>query len=132
MKKILFVAAVLALGFSNANAQYDSRYDHHDNRENHYPEYGRGGDSEINYLQREARQRIDSGIRRRAISPREADVLLHEYRRIEAMERKFSRRGRLSNRESRILRSELERLMADTNRMGNRRGDHWARERGRY
>ena len=130
MKKILFVAAVLALGFTNANAQYGR---------NDYPEYSegrnghsRGGDSEINYLQREARQRIDAGIQRRTLSRREADALMHEYRRIEAMERKFSHRGRLSNRESRILRNELERLMADTRKMSGRRGDNWARERGRY
>lgn len=146
MKKIFFVAAILALGFSSANAQYNQRDDRRDNRDNNYPQYPngrddysndrddlRGRDSEINYLQREARQRIDAGIQRRALSPREADVLLHEYRRIEAMERKFSHRGRLSNKETRILRSELEHLMADTRRLSDRRGDNWARQpRGRY
>ena len=139
MKKIFFVAAILALGFTNADAQYDSRYDRRDNRDNNYSgysngrdEYARGRDSEINYLQREARQRIDAGIQRRALSPREADLLMREYRRIEGLERQFSHRGRLSNKESRILRSELERLMADTRRMSDRRGDNWARERGRY
>jgi len=139
MKKIFFVAAILALGFTNADAQYDSRYDRRDNRDNNYPgysngrdEYARGKDSEINYLQREARQRIDAGIQRRALSPREADLLMREYRRIEGLERQFSHRGRLSNKEARILRSELERLMVDTRRMSDRRGDNWARERGRY
>ncbi|WP_221391160.1 hypothetical protein [Dyadobacter sp. NIV53] len=139
MKKIFFVAAILALGFTNANAQYDSRYDHRDNRDNNYPQYPngrddyeRGGDSEINHLQREARQRIDAGFERRTLSRREADVLMREYRRIENLERKFSHRGRLSNREARILRSELQRLMADTHRMSSRRGNDWARERGRY
>ena len=136
MKKILFVAAIFALGFSNANAQYGPR----DDRRDYRPEYqdGRdydnsnGRDSEINYLQREARQRIDAGIRRRALSPREADVLMHEYRRIEVLERKFSHRGRLSSRENRILRSELERLLADTNRLSRRGNDDWARGRNRY
>jgi len=138
MKKILFVAAILAIGFSNANAQYGPRDDRRDNNRPEYQngrgsDYSNGRDSEINYLQREARQRIDAGIRRRALSPREADVLIHEYRRIEAMERKFSHRGRLSSRENRILRSELERLLADTNRLSNRRGnDDWARGRNRY
>jgi len=144
MKKIFFVAAILALGFSSANAQYNPRDDRRDNNYPQYPnqrgdysndrdDYSRGRDSEINYLQREARQRIDAGIQRRALSPREADVLLHEYRRIEAMERNFSHRGRLSNKETRILRSELQRLMADTHRLSDRRGDNWARQpRGRY
>jgi len=138
MKKILFVAAIFALGFSSANAQYGPRDDRYDNRGNNYPQHQNdrnsdGRDSEINYLQREARQRIDAGIRRRALSPREADILMHEYRRIEVMERKFSHRGRLSSKESRILRSELERLLADTHRMSDRRGgDNWARGRNRY
>jgi len=144
MKKIFFVAAILALGFSSANAQYNPRDDRRDNNYPQYPnqrgdysndrdDYSRGRDSEIDYLQREARQRIDAGIQRRALSPREADVLLHEYRRIEAMERKFSHRGKLSNKETRILRSELQRLMADTHRLSDRRGDNWARQpRGRY
>ena len=144
MKKIFFVAAILALGFSSANAQYNPRDDRRDNNYPQYPnqrgdysndrdDYSRGRDSEIDYLQREARQRIDVGIQRRALSPREADVLLHEYRRIEAMERKFSHRGKLSNKETRILRSELQRLMADTHRLSDRRGDNWARQpRGRY
>ena len=137
MKKILFVAAIFALGFSNANAQYGPR---DDRRDNYRPEYQNGRDydhsdgreSEVNYLQREARQRIDAGIRHRALSPREADVLMHEYRRIEVLERKFSHRGRLSSRESRILRSELERLLADTNRLSRRGNGDWARGRNRY
>ena len=143
MKKILMVAAILAFGFTNANAQYDSRYDNrdnrnYDNRDNRHddnynsPQYHKGGDSEINYLQREARQKIDAGIRRRALSPREADVLMHEYQRIQGMERRFSSHGRLSRRETKILRNELERLMVDTQRLSSRRGDNWARGRNRF
>ena len=134
MKKILMVAAILALGFTSANAQYDQRHDRRDDRydsEYNYPQQPGGRDSEINYLQREARQRIDNAIRRRDLSPREADLLMHDYRRIEAMERKFSHRGRLSSRETRILKNELERLMAETRKM-SRGNDHWARWRNRY
>lgn len=137
------VAAILALGFTTANAQYDSRHDNRDNRDyenrdnrhdDNYnsPQYPNGRDSEINYLQREARQKIDAGIQRRALSPREADVLMREYQRIKGMEMRFSNHGRLSHRETKILRNELERLMVDTQRLSNRGGDNWARGRNRY
>ncbi|TDE14566.1 hypothetical protein [Dyadobacter psychrotolerans] len=141
MRKILFVAAILALGFTSANAQYgprdDRRYDdgrdghRYDNRDNNYHEYNNGRDSEINMIQREARQRISDGIRARRLSQREASVLIREYERIEGMERAFSRRGRLSNRETRILKEDLRKLMVNTHRLSDRRGDNWARG-GRY
>ncbi|SKB48771.1 hypothetical protein [Dyadobacter psychrophilus] len=136
MKKIFF-AAMLALGFTSAFAQYgatphsergDRRYD--DRRHN---EYRQRGGSEINYLQREARQQISAGINRGTLSRREANALMNRYERIEARERDYSHRGRLSPRETRILREDLQRLMADTRRMSDRRGDGWARDnRGRY
>jgi Spy/CpxP family protein refolding chaperone len=129
MKKILFAAAMIALGFTSASAQYgprqDDRYrgDRYDNGYHHQPM------SDINYLQREARQKIADGIQRGTLSSREANALMAQYERIEARERKFSHRGRLSPREARILRQDLERLMADTRKLSSRRGDHWARDR---
>ncbi|WP_031527514.1 hypothetical protein [Dyadobacter crusticola] len=126
MKKILFAAAVLVLGFSSANAQYgphyDTRGDYHNSQRN-----GRGSD--INHLQREVRQQIAMGVERGTLSSREANALMVQYERIEAREQRFSHRGRLSPREARIIREDLQRLMADTRRMSSRRGDHWARER---
>lgn len=136
MKKILFVAAILVLGFTSANAQYGPRddRDRYNDREYNYPDrdYNHrdnngGRNSEINYMQREAREKISAGIRTRRLSRREANVLMNEYQRIEAKERAFSRRGRLSARETRIIRDDLRRLMADTHRL-SRRGDGWARD----
>jgi hypothetical protein len=131
MKKIFF-AALLALGFTSASAQYGAT-PHSERGGRRHSEYRERGNSEINYLQREARQQIAAGINRGTLSSREANALLNRYERIEARERDFSHRGRLSPRESRILREDLERLMADTRRMSDRRGDGWARDnRGRY
>jgi len=135
MKKIFFAAAVLALSFTGASAQYQhndrDRYDNrdYDNRDRYNNDYRNDRSSEISYLQREARQEISKGIQRGTLDSREANVLMSQYDRIEAMERKFSHRGRLSPRETRMLRQDLERLMADTRRMSNRRGEHWARDR---
>jgi fructosamine-3-kinase len=87
----------------------------------------------VNDMQREARQQIAVGIERGTLNPREASALMHEYERIEARERKLSRRG-LSPREERDLIQDLRRLMAETRSMSSRRhGDNWARNpRGRY
>ncbi len=126
MKKILFAAAILALGFTTASAQYDPRYD---NRDRQHGEYRGGRMTDINYLQREARQQIAAGVQRGTLTSREASALMNEYERIEARERRFSHRGRVSPREARILREDLERLMANTRRLSDRRGDHWARDR---
>ena len=128
MKKILFAAAILALGFSEASAQYGPRYDSRD-RDRYENDHRNGRTSEVNHLQREARQQIATGIQRGTLSSREASVLMDQYERIEARERKFSHRGRLSPRESRMLQNDLERLMAETRRLSSRRGDSWARER---
>ena len=135
MKKIFFAAAILALSFTGASAQYHSddrdRYDNRDynNRDRYNNDYRQDRTSDIGYLQREVRQEISAGIQRGTLNSREANALMSQYERIEAMERKFSHRGRLSPRESRILREDLERLMADARRMSSRRGDHWARDR---
>ncbi len=130
MKKILFVAAIMVLGLTSANAQYGPRDDRYryDNRDyNTNRGYGDGRHSEISSMQREARDRISDGVRSRRLSRREAGILMREYDRIEALERGFTRRGRLSSREARILREDLRRLMAETHRMGRRDGD-WARD----
>jgi hypothetical protein len=135
MKKILFAAAILALGFTTAQAQYDSRYDNRNDRRDRHDNYGYGnseGNFEVNRLQRQVRDEISVGIRRGTLNGRESSMLLHEYDRIEIMQRKFNSRGRLSNREERILRNELERLMADTQRLSSRRNDNWARGRNRF
>lgn len=124
MKKILFAAVVLALGFTNASAQYGPRYNDHD-------DYRRGrnhGTSDINYLQREARQHIADGVQWGTLTSREANALMNQYERIEAKERRFSHRGRLSPREERILREDLQQLMSDTRRLSNHK-DRWARDR---
>lgn len=130
MKKILFVAAILAISFTGVNAQYGPRNDHdpYRNRDYNYPNRSNhDGNSEINYMQREAREKISDGVRSRRLSRREASMLMREYERIEARERGFSRRGRLSPRETRIIREDLRKLMADTHQL-SRRGDGWARD----
>jgi Spy/CpxP family protein refolding chaperone len=134
MKKILFAAAILAFGFTSASAQYDSRYDDRDRNNSEYHDRDRDGHrggrmTDINFLQREARQQIAAGVQRGTLSSREASALMNEYDRIEARERRYSHRGRVSPREARVLREDLERLMANTRRMSDRRGDHWARDR---
>lgn len=126
MKNILLAIGILALGFTSASAQYGPRYD---SRGGYQGEYRRERPSEINHLQREARQQIATGIQRGRLSSREANALMSQYERIEAKERKFSRHGRLSSRETRMLRDDLHRLMADTRRLSDRRGDNWARGR---
>lgn len=136
MKKILFAAAIFVLGFTSVQAQYDSRYDNRSNRHNNdrygYNQPGDGRNSDINRLQRSVREEISVGIRRGTLTAREASALMHQYDRIEVMQRKFSSRGRLSNREERILRGELQNLMTDTQRLSSRRHDNWARGRNRY
>jgi hypothetical protein len=132
MKKILFAATILAFGFTTASAQYGSRYDDRDRNHGEYRDRDghRGGRmSDINFLQREARQQIAAGVQRGTLTSREASALMNEYDRIEARERRYSHRGRVSPREARVLREDLERLMANTRRMSDRRGDHWARDR---
>jgi len=131
MKKILFAAVVLALGFTNASAQYGPRPDY---RDDHRDGYSRERGSDINRMQREARQHIANGVQWGTLTSREANALMNQYERIEAKERKFARHGRLSPREERILREDLLQLMSDTRRLGNDR-DRWARDRhgrGRY
>jgi chromatin segregation and condensation protein Rec8/ScpA/Scc1 (kleisin family) len=134
MKKILFAAAVLFLGYTNANAQYrPDRNRNQDSYQQGYDEYDRSRDRarDINYMQREAKEQIARGIHSGRLSPREASVLMREYDKIADMERRFTRRGHLSNKERRILTSDLERLMAQTNQMSSRRGDNWARDHRR-
>lgn len=125
MKKILFAAVVLALGFTNASAQYGPRYN---SRDGYHDGYERGRMSDINRLQREARQNIASGVQWGTLSSREANMLMNRYEGIEAKERKFSRHGRLSAREERILRDDLRELLSDTRRLTSDR-DRWARDR---
>ncbi|REA63723.1 hypothetical protein DSL64_04640 [Dyadobacter luteus] len=137
MKKIFLIATLLVFGFTAANAQYGPRDDRyrHDNRNDRYEDRddrGRGhsSNSEINYLQREAREKIAFGIRSRQLTRREANMLTNRYERIEMKEREFSHRGRLSNRETKILRNDLRQLISETHRL-IRRNDGWARG-GRY
>jgi hypothetical protein len=137
MKKIFLIATLLVFGFTAANAQYGPRDDRyrHDNRNDRYEDRddrGRGhsSNSEINYLQREAREKIAFGIRSRQLTRREANMLTNRYERIEMKEREFSHRGRLSNRETKILRNDLRQLISETHRL-TRRNDGWARG-GRY
>ncbi|GGM85209.1 hypothetical protein GCM10010967_16490 [Dyadobacter beijingensis] len=130
MKKILFAAVVLALGFTNASAQYGPRYDRGDYRDG----YNREGMSEINRLQREARQNIANGVQWGTLTSREANMLMNRYENISDKERHFAHRGRLSNREERILRNDLHELMSDTRRLSRDR-NRWSRDgrhRGRY
>ncbi|SEI75681.1 hypothetical protein SAMN04487995_2049 [Dyadobacter koreensis] len=131
MKKILFVAAILAFGFTNASAQYGydrGRGDVYRNSPREQRDFG------VNSLQREARQQIAAGIQRGTLNSREAAILMNEYDRIADRERRYSSHGRLSPKEARKLTNDLERLMAETRQMSHRRGgDNWARSpRGRY
>ncbi|MCF0070948.1 hypothetical protein LZD49_10730 [Dyadobacter sp. CY261] len=125
MKKILFAAVVLALGFTNASAQYGPRYD---SRDGYRDGHSREGMSDINRLQREARQNIANGVQWGTLTSREANMLMNRYENIEAKERKFAHRGRLSSREERMLRNDLHELMSDTRRLSNDR-DRLARDR---
>lgn len=130
MKKILFAAVVLALGFTNASAQYGPRYDRDGSRDG----YSHERMSDINRLQREARQNIANGVQWGTLTSREANMLMNRYENIEAKERQFARHGRLSNREERILRNDLRELMSDTRHFSRDR-DRWSRDgrhRGRY
>ena len=130
MKKILFAAVVLALGFTNASAQYGPRYD----RDGYYDGYSRERMSDINRLQREARQNIANGVQWGTLTSREANMLMNRYENIQDKERHFARRGHLSNREERILRNDLHELMSDTRRLSRDR-DRWSRDgrhRGRF
>jgi hypothetical protein len=131
MKKILFAAVVLALGFTNASAQYGPRYD---SRDGYHDGYSRERMSDINRLQREARQNIANGVQWGTLTSREANMLMNRYENIQDKERQFARHGRLSNREERILRNDLHDLMSDTRRLSRDR-DRWSRDgrhRGRY
>ncbi|SDE50281.1 hypothetical protein SAMN04487996_105221 [Dyadobacter soli] len=126
MKKILFAAVVLALGFTNASAQYGPRHDRGG--------YSHERMSDINRLQREARQNIANGVQWGALTSREASMLMNRYDNIADKERLFARHGRLSNREERILRNDLHELMSDTRRLSRDR-DRWSRDgrhRGRF
>ena len=134
MKKILFAAVVLALGFTNASAQYGPRYDRDDYRDGYHDGASRERMSDINRLQREARQNIANGVQWGTLTSREANMLMNRYENIEDKERHFARHGRLSNREERILRNDLHELMSDTRRLSRDR-DRWSRDgrhRGRY
>ena len=126
MKKILFAAVVLALGFTNASAQYGPRYD----RDGYRDGYSRERMSDINRLQREARQNIANGVQWGTLTSREANMLMNRYENIQDKERHFARHGRLSNREERILRNDLHELMSDTRRLSRDR-DRWSRD-GRH
>lgn len=131
MKKILFAAVVLALGFTNASAQYGPRYDY---RDGYHDGASRERMSDINRLQREARQNIANGVQWGTLTSREANMLMNRYENIEDKERHFARRGHLSNREERILRNDLHELMSDTRRLSRDR-DRWSRDgrhRGRF
>ncbi len=138
MKMFFFVTAMFFLGFTTAQAQYrspHSKVDNHryeEDRNNHRYEDRRNVDrntAQIEQMQREARQRIDKGIQRRQISPREANRLMNDYKHIEVMQRKYSHRGRLSNKETRILSDQLTKLMATTRRMSDSRGHYRADDR---
>ena len=138
MKKILLVATLFVFGFTAVHAQHGPRddryrYDHRDDyrRPDNRDDRGRySTNSEINYLQREAREKIAFGIRSRQLSRREAGMLTNRYERIEMKEREFSHRGRLSNRETKILRNDLRQLISETHRL-TRKNEGWARG-GRY
>lgn len=127
MKKILFAAVVLALGFTNASAQYGPRYDR---RDGYHDGDSRERMSDVNRMQREARQNIANGVQWGTLTSREANMLMNRYENIADKERHFARHGRLSNREERILRNDLRELMSDTRRLSRDR-DRWSRD-GRH
>tara|TARA_R110002124_G_scaffold186713_3_gene354155 strand:+ start:382 stop:798 length:417 start_codon:yes stop_codon:yes gene_type:complete len=131
MKKLLFASALFLIGFTTAQAQYDYR----NGRNDHYKQDNHRqvdkNTAQIEYLQHEARQRIDAGIHRRQLSPRDADRLMADYRRIEGLQRKFSNRGRLSNKETRLLKDQLSRLIVTTRRMSEPQRNHRADDRYR-
>ncbi|QRR01203.1 hypothetical protein [Dyadobacter sandarakinus] len=130
MKKILVAAAMFVFSFSMAHAQYGPRDDYGYRYEGHVRS---DRTMDIEYMQREARRQINMGVERGSLSRRDAHMLMRRYEGIEMKQRRLSHRGRLSPREARILRSDLEQLMADTRNMSGRRGDEWAREpRRRY
>ncbi|PWJ58352.1 hypothetical protein CLV98_104211 [Dyadobacter jejuensis] len=134
MKKILIVAILFAFGLTSVQAQNYPQYDRYSSYNDPYHKKNDRRSTEIDRLQFEVKKGIETGVRRRALSPREASHLQNEYRRIAALERKYSNRGRLSNRETRILKDKLLRLMADTQRLSkdyrnSRAGGQYGRSR---
>ncbi|WP_025762146.1 hypothetical protein [Dyadobacter tibetensis] len=134
MKKFLLVAALFAFSLGSVHAQYPNRHDYGDHHRYDRPDYGPDRNSrnynkknqEVDHLQRDVRRQIEVGINRRTLTTREASRLKQEYGRIAALEQKFSHRGRLSNREVRILKDQLHKLMADTQRLNRNYRDHRA------
>jgi hypothetical protein len=63
----------------------------------------------IDAVQREQRQRIESGIARGQLTPAEYDRLARQQRHIERVEHRFKRDGHLDWRERQILREKLAR-----------------------
>lgn len=128
MKKILVIAALL---FATATSSFAQRYRDYDN---HYRPSNRDNDRrqayQINDLQREIQQRINSGIERKMLTRKEAKSLIREYEQIEAREHRLRRDGYISMRDSDELINDLmnlkSRVIRET-RDFQRGNDRWAR-----
>ena len=123
MKKLFFLILMAATCVGTAaSAQYAStnRYDNNWNSKyGHNDRYERGSDryrntrtdnSMINALQREVREDIADGIVRGTINSREAQRLLSIAEQIEIKEDRFTRNGRLTDRESNEIKGDLREL----------------------
>jgi len=102
------------LHFDNGNVravQYDQRYynDRNDNRYNN-DRWNDGRNFSIDQREANMRDRIQRGIDRGRINPREARHLMRELDNIEAKERAFESDGRLGRREREELHADLDHL----------------------
>ncbi|MEC4748650.1 hypothetical protein [Methylomicrobium sp. Wu6] len=101
MIKILALLAGLSL-IGTAEAHFDAYYrDYH----------GHGG--RVNAEQREQHRRIERGLAKGLLTPYEYDQLARQQNRIERVERRFKRDGRLDWRERQILKQKLARASED-------------------
>lgn len=104
MKKILAIAAIIALGTTGVFAQYGNRPGNPGPR----PAVERGRVYSINDKQREVRQKIEFGAAKGFLSNREAKRLFKDLNRIEDREQHLRMRGRLGAVETREIMRDLQ------------------------
>jgi hypothetical protein len=111
MKKTKILALLCGLFLVGAaEAHYDAHYrDYHNGTGFH----GHRGSGRINAEQWRQRQRIENGLERGHLSPREYAQLARQQRHIARVEQHFKRDGRLDWRERQILKEKLARASED-------------------
>jgi hypothetical protein len=144
MKKTVVLIGILSLVAVGTFAQYGGRNDdfyssrnrgYEDRHDRRNGDWGYDRDYNvvhgnkammIDSYQRQAKMRINDGIRRGLITRSEADRLMRYYHSIERKENRFMRNGRISRSEARELSNDLDNL----NRMISREKRDFNRNRG--